>query len=41
MVIDTVNFVTSTWRAEGGYFDSENMHVIERLTWTGTRSRGR
>jgi hypothetical protein len=43
MVIDTVNFVTSTWLAQGGYFHSENMHVIERLhrdgntlTWQAT-----
>ncbi len=43
MVIDSVNFVGSTWLAQGGFFHSENMHVIERLhrqgntlTWQAT-----
>jgi hypothetical protein len=44
LVIDTYGFNTSTWIDQlGGYFHSENMHVIERLrrdgntlTWTAT-----
>ncbi len=44
LVIDTYGFNTATWFDQvGGYFHSENMHVIERLhrdgntlTWTAT-----
>jgi hypothetical protein len=44
LVIDTYGFTSSTWFDQlGGYFHSENMHVIERLhrdgntlTWTAT-----
>lgn len=44
LVVDTYGFVSSTWFGQiGGYFHSENMHVIERfrrdgntLTWTAT-----
>lgn len=44
LVVDTYGFNSSTWFGQiGGYFHSENMHVIERfqrdgntLTWTAT-----
>jgi hypothetical protein len=44
MVIDTIGFNSSSWFDQlGGYFHSENMHVVERLhrdgntlTWTAT-----
>jgi hypothetical protein len=44
LVIDTYGFNSSTWFDQiGGYFHSENMHVVERLrregnilTWTAT-----
>jgi len=44
LVVDTWGFNTATWFDQiGGYFHSENMHVIERfqrdgntLTWTAT-----
>lgn len=44
LVIDTIGFTSSTWFDQvGGYFHSENMHVIERLhrdgntlTWQAT-----
>jgi hypothetical protein len=44
MVIDSIGFTSNTWIDQlGGYFHSENMHVIERLrrdgntlTWTAT-----
>jgi hypothetical protein len=35
LVIDTIGFNTSTWLDIEGYFHSENMHVIERLTRNG------
>ena len=43
MVIDTIGFNDISWLDIGGYFHSENMHVIERirrdgntLTWQAT-----
>jgi hypothetical protein len=43
MVVDTIGFNDSSWLDIGGYFHSENMHVIERirrdgdtLTWQAT-----
>ena len=44
LVVDTWGFSSNTWFDQiGGYFHSENMHVIERfrrdgntLTWTAT-----
>lgn len=44
LVVDTIGFNTNTWFDQlGGYFHSENLHVIERfrregntLTWTAT-----
>jgi hypothetical protein len=35
MVIDSTNFVDSTWFGRGGLFHSGDMHVIERLTRKG------
>ena len=36
LVIDTYGFNTSTWFGQlGGYFHSENMHVIEKFTRNG------
>jgi hypothetical protein len=35
MVIDSIGFNTSTWMESGGYFHSENMHVIEKFTRNG------
>ena len=43
MVVDTIGFNDTSWLDIGGYFHSENMHVIERirregdtLTWQAT-----
>jgi hypothetical protein len=43
MVIDSIGFTDASWLDIGGYFHSENMHVIERLlrdgdsvTWQAT-----
>jgi hypothetical protein len=44
MVVDTIGFNSTSWFDQlGGYFHSENMHVVERLhrdgntlTWTAT-----
>jgi hypothetical protein len=35
LVVDTIGFNASTWLDIEGYFHSENMHVIERLTRNG------
>jgi hypothetical protein len=35
LVIDSTNFVDSTWFGRGGLLHSENMHVIEKLTRKG------
>jgi hypothetical protein len=35
LVIDTIGFNSSTWLDIEGYFHSENMHVVERLTRDG------
>ena len=35
MVIDTIGFNDTSWLDIGGYFHSENMHVIERLRRVG------
>jgi hypothetical protein len=35
MVIDSIGFNSSSWLDTGGYFHSENLHVIERLTRNG------
>ena len=35
LVIDSTNFVDTTWFGRGGLFHSANMHMIEKLTRTG------
>ena len=37
MVIDTIGFNDISWLDIGGYFHSENMHVIETLRRDGER----
>ena len=39
LVLDSIAFVDSTWLARGGFFHSENMHVIEKLTREGDKIR--
>jgi hypothetical protein len=35
LVIDSVNFVDTTWFGRGGFFHSSSMHTIEKLTRKG------
>ncbi len=35
LVIDTIGFNSSSWLDEAGFFHSENMHVVERMTRNG------
>ena len=35
LVVDVTNFNDDTWLASDGYFHSEKMHVVERLTRSG------
>jgi hypothetical protein len=35
LVLDSISFVDSTWLGRGGFFHTENMHVIERFTRQG------
>ena len=35
LVVDVTNFNDDTWLGSDGYFHSENMHVVERLTRKG------
>jgi len=35
LVLDSINFVDSTWLARGGFFHTDRMRVIENLTRTG------
>jgi hypothetical protein len=37
LVLDSISFVDSTWLARGGFFHSEQMHVVERLTRQGNQ----
>ena len=39
LVLDSISFVDSTWLARGGFFHSELMHVVERLTRQGNQIR--
>jgi hypothetical protein len=39
MVIDTIGFNDTSWLDIGGYFHSENMHVVERFTREGDTLR--
>jgi len=39
LVIDSINFVDTTWLGRGGLFHSSSMHIIERLTRVGNEIR--
>jgi hypothetical protein len=39
LVLDSISFVDSTWLARGGFFHSDQMHVVERLTRQGDQIR--
>ena len=35
LVLDSIGFTDETWLGRGGYFHTDQMHVIERLTRRG------
>jgi len=35
LVLDSIGFVDTTWIGRGGYFHSDKMHLVERLTRVG------
>jgi hypothetical protein len=35
LVLDSISFVDSTWLARGGFFHSDQMHVVEKFTRKG------
>jgi len=37
LVLDSISFVDSTWLARGGFFHSDQMHVIEKFTRQGNQ----
>jgi hypothetical protein len=37
LVLDSISFVDTTWLARGGFFHSDQMHVIEKLTRQGDK----
>ncbi len=37
LVLDSIAFVDTTWLARGGFFHSDQMHVIEKLTRKGNQ----
>ena len=37
LVLDSISFVDSTWLARGGFFHSDQMHVIEKLSRQGDK----
>jgi len=37
LVLDSIGFSDETWIARGGYFHSDQMHVIEKFTRTGNQ----
>jgi hypothetical protein len=39
LVIDSTNFVDTTWFGRGGFFHSSSMHTIEKLTRVGNELR--
>ena len=39
LVLDSISFVDSTWLARGGFFHSDQMHVVEKLTRQGNQIR--
>ena len=39
LVIDSINFVDTTWLGRGGLLHSSSMHIIEKLTRVGNEIR--
>src|SRR6266566_464563 len=39
LVLDSISFVDTTWLARGGFFHSDQMHVVERFTRQGNQIR--
>jgi len=39
LVLDSISFVDTTWLARGGFFHSDQMHIVERLTRQGNQIR--
>ena len=39
LVLDSISFVDSTWLARGGFFHSDQMRVVEKLTRQGNQIR--
>jgi hypothetical protein len=37
LVLDSISFVDTTWLARGGFFHSDQMHVVERFTRQGNQ----
>jgi hypothetical protein len=37
LVLDSISFVDSTWLSRGGFFHSDAMHIIEKLTRKGNQ----
>ena len=35
LVLDSIGFVDTTWLARGGFFHSDQMHVVEKFTRKG------
>ena len=35
LVLDSISFVDSTWFGRGGYFHSDNLHIVEKFTRKG------
>ena len=35
LVLDSISFVDTTWLARGGFFHSDQMHVVEKFTREG------
>ena len=39
LVLDSISFVDTTWLARGGFFHTDQMHVVEKLTREGNQIR--
>jgi hypothetical protein len=39
LVLDSIGFTDETWLGRGGYFHSDQMHVVEKFTRTGNEMR--
>jgi hypothetical protein len=39
LVLDSIGFVDTTWIGRGGYFHSDKMHIVEKLTRQGDTIR--